>query len=754
MPNYTEMTFYNTISQHQNDLNQKQDAFYKALVQATNESVKVATNKMNEFFEKTFPKINSTFMAYEKHLDTTLTQIKNSKILDVAETNGKQAAQKQLNEGLQYSQLVANQNQAFSNINIALQQIINIMKKPTMKETLQTMDNISNASGIPMADLYANRQLMGNSNVSAEKADEDAKKINDLFTHKDNLMQSDWIKSIVEAQAKDNPELLKQLQQAKTQSDFSNLLRENIEAIYNKKDKSALDKTALKETLKHSDDDDVYTSYTSSGAKYVSSQDQENFKNGGIKYAKQRLEEIKRNPGYAAQVQGETVEEDYKDRIKQNIQTHHLSDNIQQTRDIRSEAAVGGVVAKKDQETIDDWYNNQWKSFFDNVTKYFKNEYKDFSTPESLKEVESVLISLAKIGNLTGVNVSDPIQGGTELFNLGITNTGAATAANSGKNMPNRVYGVKDIKTYEVSQQELQKNKDIIALLNTMGVAIIQDQKKGAPPSKDPGNNIANGVTNSFTGMYGTGYIPPDMDNPNSIAYKLSFPFSLKTKDGGMIPLGEKLDKIAANIRPFTSEIAKQNMAALKEKGFNIGLDTTTKQIGILQNNGKMLLPLKELIQLPLEQLLKNLYSNPEILRTLQQQKLNNDAAALKKKNSQSPSSPNIPDNVNQNKKGLLSPVLMPKKTSSLPIEEIIKNSINKQPSLPYSSSYNTNSKLMNQILNMPRSISQKLNLSITVNQNGSKTTQHTFENNIPISKGGVVAASNHSIQAGMRGAS
>lgn len=109
--------------------------------------------------------------------------------------------------------------------------------------------------------------------------------------------------------------------------------------------------------------------------------------------------------------------------------------------------------------------------------------------------------------------------------------------------------------------------------------------------------------------------------------------------------------------------------------------------------------------------------SNPDILKTLQQQKLKNDASVLKKQNSQAPSLPNNPDNIDQNKKGLLSPVFMPKKTSSLPTEEIIRNSINKS-SLPYASSYNgiANKQLNNQILNLPQSIQQKIDLFITVN--------------------------------------
>lgn len=724
-------------------ISQKQDAFYKALVQATNESVKVATNKMNEFFEHTFPKINSTFMAYEKHLDTTLTQIKDSKILEATENNGKISAQKQLNEGLQYNQLVSNQNQAFSNINIALQQIINIMKKPTMKENLQTMGNISNANNIPVADLYANRQLMGKSGVGVEKADEIAKKTNELFSHKDNLMQSDWIKSVVEARSKENPELLKQLQQARTQTDFSNLLRQNIEAINNKKDKTTLDKSALNETKKYSGyDDDVYTSYISSGAEFVSYEDQDRFKSGNMNYAKQRKEVMRNNPGYAAQEQGWMVQQDYEDSIKKNIQTHQQAEGMKQTKDIHSEAVVGGTIAKGDQKTIDDFYDHSWKTFFDNGISYFKKEYKDYYTPDSLKEVEGALVSLAKLGNFSGKDFGSVVQSGTELGNSLVTNVGAAVAADQGLYMSAPLPSKEDVETYEAAQQQADKYKKQIQFLqDNLGVSVDIDQNQYPQLSRDPLNNNINAAYNFFASPYGGGHIFPDTDDPNSISYKYKRKFAVKTPSG--TNQVQDLSEIAANVEVFMTETARKNIAALKQKGLNVNLDQKTQQIGILQDNGKMLLPLKDLINLPLKQLERRLSDNPDILKILQQQTINNNASALKKKNSQSSFPSNKPDNIDQNKRGLLSPVLMPKKTSSLPTEEIIRNSINK-PSLPYASSYNTNtnSKLINQILNMPRSISQKLDLSFTFNPTQGGTIKHSIENNIPVSSKNSGAAS------------
>jgi len=64
---------------------------------------------------------------------------------------------------------------------------------------------------------------------------------------------------------------------------------------------------------------------------------------------------------------------------------------------------------------------------------------------------------------------------------------------------------------------------------------------------------------------------------------------------------------------------------------------------------------------------------------------------------------------------------------------------IKRNDNLPisYPNNYNSNSQLIKQILNMPRTMHQKFDMSFTFNQNGSGTIQHSFESSTPISPRG-----------------
>lgn len=319
--------------------------------------------------------------------------------IQAAEKNGQDNAEKQLAE-LKYSnKLLLEQTVAFSNITVALQQILSEIKPLSDRQQAMRIANTATATNTQYKDVSTYVQFADRHGVSQEEALDSFKNVKkDLFDvrgDKQKLEQNPMIKAL----AAQNKELYEQLKNADNMSDFVAIITENLSKA--KKDKN---KDAMKAAFDYFKSEGMVASYSDSMIRRPTQAQLEQA--GNIT----GQAELRKNPFYNMQQRAASQQAAY-DKTVGDIQNRGSEVRQRNASDQMVAESVYQITRedKDNQQEIADYNAVPMDAFLKAYKEIVKNHYKKDVTTNELNEF------IINLGKLFGEG--DRVEGGVNLSN-------------------------------------------------------------------------------------------------------------------------------------------------------------------------------------------------------------------------------------------------------------------------------------------------------------------------------------------------
>ncbi|CAI3955114.1 unnamed protein product [Commensalibacter communis] len=166
--------------------------------------------KLDQAVTNAYNHIHKLFVTYEQNIDGILKRLANDDFSTRSKQAGVTDSQQQIDLQKNYTKLLADQNTAFADFNIALKQIVSKLTPMTVSQTAQVDNNTAKAMGVTYEELMFNRYLSSKSGVDADRADnfqEKVKAILDIKNDQAALLKNLMIKGLYQQ----NQDILKQI---------------------------------------------------------------------------------------------------------------------------------------------------------------------------------------------------------------------------------------------------------------------------------------------------------------------------------------------------------------------------------------------------------------------------------------------------------------------------------------------------------------------------------------------------------------
>ncbi|MDI2091473.1 hypothetical protein [Commensalibacter oyaizuii] len=215
------ITAYNNINKI---VNLRQGAFHEALLKTLNEAVGKSSERMDRLFSESFSKIYAlNSMALEQSI----------------RNNGMNAARKEFDEYRKLDQYIENQRLVFSDIRVALQQIVQSIAPMTSEQKMIETSNFARAHNVDYTDISMFQQFASRHNVSRAQAFDSFEEVQKNLFNVRNTPEFDH-NPFIEILTKNNTELLKKIKDTRTMKDFIVLLIEGISKAYDENNQKIL----------------------------------------------------------------------------------------------------------------------------------------------------------------------------------------------------------------------------------------------------------------------------------------------------------------------------------------------------------------------------------------------------------------------------------------------------------------------------------------------------------------------------------
>lgn len=232
---------------------------------------KLATSilKLDKTVADAYDHIQQLFTQYEGNIDQILERLKGKNFEQDSEGKGKNFTQQQYSDQKIYNQLLLDQNKAFSEFNIALQQIIEKLDPASRAAKMKDTVNFANNNGMTVKEVSFYRKLGNYHNVDQQHADGNEQKLKKLFDLRGN---PDALKKdpMINALTKFDPALLNKLKNAKDLTEFIPMLIDAMARANRDKGTKENAAKAYKEGEKFWDGNDALRAlWTDLGIKYI-----------------------------------------------------------------------------------------------------------------------------------------------------------------------------------------------------------------------------------------------------------------------------------------------------------------------------------------------------------------------------------------------------------------------------------------------------------------------------------------------------
>lgn len=387
--------------------------------------------------------------------------------IQAAEKNGQDNAEKQLAE-LKYSnKLLLDQTVAFSNITVALQQILSEIKPLSDRQQAMRIANTATATNTQYKDVSTYVQFADRHGVSQEEALDSFKNVKkDLFDvrgDKQKLEQNPMIKAL----AAQNKELYEQLKNADNMSDFAAIITENLSKA--KKDKN---KDAMKAAFDYFKSEGMVASYSDS---MIRRPTQAQLEQAGNSTGQAELRE---NPFYNMQQRAESQQAAY-DKTVGDIQNRGSEVRQRNASDQMVAQSVYQITRedKDNQQEIADYNKSPMDAFLNAYKEIVKNQFNKDPTIKELNEFTKNVGKLFDQGEATegAVNISNMLA--NALMSTVVANKDKNNAMGVVESTSNLTPEEEGILVQKVTAQINKKtNQDLIkSMKNVFGVQVTRN---------------------------------------------------------------------------------------------------------------------------------------------------------------------------------------------------------------------------------------------------------------------------------------
>ncbi|CAI3958455.1 unnamed protein product [Commensalibacter communis] len=462
--------------------------------------------------------------------------------IQAAEKNGIDVAQQQLNELKHSSQLLRDHTTAFSNINVALQQILSSIKPLTDTQQSMRIGNTALATNTQYRDVSTYVQFADRHNVSQEEALQSFKDVKkDLFDVRGDqkaLEKNPMIKAL----AAQNKELYEQLKNSGNMSDFVAIITENLS-----KAKKENNIEIMKAAQAYFKSDGMVAAYSDSMIKRPT-QAQLNQEGNAVGQA-----ELRKNPFYNMQQRSLLQEAAYKSTMG-DVQNRasEVSQRAASDRMIAGTVFQTGKGDKDNIETIAAYNADPVQAIKEAYADIIKTKFQGDEQTAALKEFTT------NIGKLFGHG--DETEGAA---NLAVTLSAALMSTYETRKAGSQLKGKAD-KTSDLSPDEQAKLIELVT--SQLAIKNNSDLIKAAKEAF----NVTIGPNSSKTAFVGT------------------------RADGTTFDIGSDLSKfMTPNMKAALTPNAIGNMQYLKQQyGFQFGFEDDPRRWGmgpgVFDQNGKI----------------------------------------------------------------------------------------------------------------------------------------------------------------------